>query len=73
MYAYGSHGNDYGWYVASKYDLKIRYEQSYKKYYPVQVKAGVQTLDIENNSTYNAGSYDGKRQCKLCYISCTQL
>lgn len=57
MYAYGSHGNDYGWYVASKYDLKIRYEQSYKKYYPVQVKAGVQTLDIENNSTYNAGSY----------------
>ena len=57
MYAYGSHGNDYGWYVASTYDLKIRYEQSYKKYYPVQVKAGVQTLDIENNSTYNAGSY----------------
>ena len=57
MYAYGRHGNDYGWYVASKYDLKIRYEQSYKKYYPVQVKAGVQTLDIENNSTYNAGSY----------------
>lgn len=38
-------------------NLKIRYEQSYKKYYPVQVKAGVQTLDIENNSTYNAGSY----------------
>lgn len=44
-----------GWYDG--YDLKIKYEQSYKKYYPVQVKAGVQTLDVENNSTYNAGTY----------------
>ncbi|MCI5604818.1 MAG: hypothetical protein MR413_04125, partial [Clostridia bacterium] len=56
-YAYGYYNNNqsHGWHVTSTFELKKKYNRSYNKYYPVQVKAGEQILDYEHNSV-NAAS-----------------